>query len=184
MIKYSLLKKGKDGKVTVDGITSFLVYCHNEERWDAFISLLADEDLRDEYPLNNYAYYRGLEIAYTTGIAEPFQAYAIFEETNFNMEWLRYTTKENRDFYNNLPDVIELYRGCSKYEYDTCNIGLSWTTDRGEAEFFAFRFSPKDRIVIKTSVPKHFICYTFQDRHEKECVVPPMDSSDVEIVAT
>lgn len=184
MIDYSLLKKGKDGKVTIEGIFGFLCYCNSDERWDAFISLIVDDDLREEYPLNKYAYYRGLEDAYTSGWADPYQAYEIFEETNYNMEWLRYTTKENRDFYYNLPENIELYRGCSKEEYETSNIGFSWTTDRGEAEFFAFRFSHDDRIVIKTSVPKHYLCYTFQDRHEKECIVLPMDSSDVEIVTT
>ncbi len=182
LIDYSRLTKGKDGKVTVNGIMDFLLYCCDKNRWEAFYSLLENDELRSKYPLNKYAFYRGFDFAYTCGRANRFEAYQILEDIAIWNEWCHYTTKNNRDFYKQLPDIVELYRGCSKWEYDSSNILFSWTTDRGIAEFFAFRYSQENRIVLKTKVKKERICCAFQDRDEKECVLIDLQPSDVEIV--
>ena len=46
-------------------------------------------------------------------------------------------TKDELEYYNNLPDELVLYRGVSIGRTD---IGLSWTDDKEKAEWFEHRF--------------------------------------------
>lgn len=73
-----------------------------------------------------------------------------------------------RSEYSSLPQHLEIYRGCSIKEYDDCDFGCSWTTDRACAEFFAFRFSKQQRAVFTIEVDKSEIIYFGNDRQESE----------------
>ena len=69
-----------------------------------------------------------------------------------------------------------MYRGCNPYH----RLGLSWTTDRAKAEWFAERFA----CVMKTRVysahaPAGHILAMFQARKESEVVVNPAGLEDV-----
>ena len=68
-------------------------------------------------------------------------------------------------------EPLTIYRGVCSSRYRS---GLSWTTDRERAYFFARRFAFDGRGVVYTGIadPKH-ILGMFDDRQETEIVVDP-----------
>ena len=56
----------------------------------------------------------------------------------------------------------------------------SWTTNRGIAEFFAFRFDKPDAVVLKAQVHKYDIASVITSRGEEEVIVTEIE--DYEIV--
>lgn len=86
---------------------------------------------------------------------------------------------EEREFFNNLPDKVTIYRGCTKKEIKSGKFRMSWTLDRKIAEFFAFEYINlnhensfrKDKslydIVEKSVDKKDLLCY-FGGRNEAE----------------
>ena len=90
--------------------------------------------------------------------------------------------KEELEVYNNFPDEVILYRGVRvEDELDEENIGLSFTYDKEQAEWFAKRFSKGGGkpTLIEAKVKKSDILSVFEDRNEKEVVVDP---EQIEIV--
>lgn len=87
--------------------------------------------------------------------------------------------EEDREFFNNLPDEVTIYRGCTKEEIKSGNFRLSWTLDKKIAEFFAFTYinhtydkgGKKDitkyDIMEKVVSKKDLLCY-FSGRNEAE----------------
>jgi hypothetical protein len=74
-------------------------------------------------------------------------------------------------FYNELPERITVYRGCSKMRQR----GLAWTTERGVAEGFAKglrQIEVPEPVVLKCVVPKSVVLATFAfDRNESEVLL-------------
>ena len=96
-------------------------------------------------------------------------------------EWI--STNEERKFYDELPDdVVLLYRGGSIDEAISGEYGISWTTSRPVAEFFAFRHGIDGQAVFCTVVPKSKIRAVFTEQEEKECLL--IEPTNVEIVTT
>ena len=131
--------------VTGDDIVNILrTYTSDRDRWELFANLAENDKLSDE------AFNKGLVIAWTVGRGTgDFRAIQYFmrckKELVMNEEELAY--------YNRLPDKVTLYRGCSMDEYededgDSC-FGISWTTSREIAEFFAFRNEQEDTAVYR-----------------------------------
>jgi hypothetical protein len=94
-------------------------------------------------------------------------------------------TEEEREYFNNLPEELTIYRGCTKKEINSGNFRCSWTLDKKVAEFFAFEYinrifedggKPKDKslydIVEKTVNKKDLLCY-FGGRDEAEVLYIP-----------
>ena len=79
--------------------------------------------------------------------------------------------EDENAFYNELPERITVYRGCSKMRQR----GLAWTTDRGVAEGFAKghrQIEVPEPVVIKCDVPKSVVLATFAyDRQENEVLL-------------
>lgn len=75
--------------------------------------------------------------------------------------------------YDELPDVVELYRGICSDEYYPA---MSWTLDKTQAEWFANRFNRNGKIIEAKVRKEHIYCY---QEHEKECIV---DYEEVEIL--
>ena len=87
---------------------------------------------------------------------------------------LRYMTDESRAFYDQLPKVVTVYRGCAR-KYTDC---IAWTTDRATAAFFAARtrYDPNSDPVIATghiSVTDPKLYFASADRGEFEIVCRP-----------
>ncbi len=75
---------------------------------------------------------------------------------------------ELKSEYSVLPEHLTIYRGGSMNEYDKCDFGCSWSTDRACAEFFAFRFTEHQRAVFSMEVEKSEIIYFGNNRNENE----------------
>lgn len=74
-------------------------------------------------------------------------------------------------FYQNLPDTLEIYRGVRK---DSKKVeGMSWSTNKETAEWFADRFSMKRAggDVYRAIIDKRDILAYFSGRNEDEIVV-------------
>jgi hypothetical protein len=76
-------------------------------------------------------------------------------------------TDEDKQAFNALPEVVTVYRGCQKGLNEN---GLSWTTDKDKAEFFAHRFR-KQGIILKRQVRKSEIVAMLTGRGESEVIV-------------
>ena len=96
-------------------------------------------------------------------------------------KWI--TTNEERKFYDALPDNgIFLYRGGSIDEAISGEYGISWTSSRPVACFFAFRHTTENRAVFMTVAPKSKIRAVFTEREEKECLL--IEPTNVQVVTT
>ena len=70
-----------------------------------------------------------------------------------------------------LPDDIEIYRGVRHME---CARGLSWSTDKARATWFARRWSGGQEAILATGrVKKADVLAYFDGRNESEVVVNP-----------
>jgi hypothetical protein len=76
-----------------------------------------------------------------------------------------------RAFYDSLPALIAVYRGCEKGR----ERGLHWTTDRAVAERFASgqRCFNRFPTLVRAVIPKQHVFAVFADREEIEVVVDP-----------
>lgn len=188
MIDYSLLKFKKNGQVSTKSLMDFLLYCNGEERWDAFWELTHDD--AEDYPMSWKTFYKGLVFAYGSGKASHNEAKEMFDEI-FSFE--EYANKKDIKWLESKwceGHGIILYRGCTTGEIDDDNIGVSWTTDLGTAEFFAYRFKDKAEeagyqpCVIKAEVGFADVKAVLRDRNEDEVVITELYADDVEIIST
>jgi hypothetical protein len=150
--------------VTGEDITNLLwTYTDSNLRWELFADLAEKGKLSDE------AFNKGLAIAWTEGRGTgDFRAMAYFDRCQKEL----IMDEEELAYYNNLPDKVTLYRGCSIEEYegeDSC-FGISWTTSRDVAEFFAFRNEQEDTAVYSIEVDKEDIKTVFLSRNEFEAI--------------
>ena len=79
---------------------------------------------------------------------------------------------ENGKFFDALPDLVQVYRGCAAYR----TRGISWTADRDVGMKFArgIRFDNEpDRVLVEAIIPKQAIFAVFTDRKESEIVLDP-----------
>lgn len=79
-----------------------------------------------------------------------------------------YDDELKKEYYA-LPQQLTIFRGGCIEEYNECNFGCSWTTDRACAEFFAFR-EKKKRAVFSLEVDKSEFFYFGNDRNENEII--------------
>src|SRR4051812_1452054 len=80
---------------------------------------------------------------------------------------------EEREAFGKLPDKVSVYRGVRTPRHN--RLGLSWTTDRARADFFAerYRMHPKSMpAVLGGFVLKRQIIALLLGRGENEVVVP------------
>jgi hypothetical protein len=77
----------------------------------------------------------------------------------------------DRRFYDLLPRVVEVWRGCEHGR----ERGPSWTTDRATAAEFAQgkRCRNKKPTLVRAEIPKEHIFAVFTDRQESEIVLDP-----------
>jgi hypothetical protein len=78
----------------------------------------------------------------------------------------------DRAFYDGLPEHVPVFRGCTRRRVR----GLSWTTDRERAEFFArgSRFGPQpDPVIACAEIAKANLFFVSTARKEGEAVLDP-----------
>lgn len=106
-------------------------------------------------------------------------------------DWIEYMSAERTDrdhlmdederaAFAKLPDMIEIHRG---YKLTERKLGMSWTTNLPQAEWFARRLiHPDERAyVVSGTVPKDKVLAYFLGRQESEIVVFP---EDVTVIGT
>ena len=74
--------------------------------------------------------------------------------------------EEEFNLLQSLPDEVTIYRGCQPGINEN---GLSWTTDKAKAEFFAKRFS-KEGIILEKTISKSDIIALLTGRGESEVI--------------
>jgi hypothetical protein len=83
-------------------------------------------------------------------------------------------SEEQREFFDGLPDVVHVFRGCSSNRRN----GISWTTSAKVAAGFARGHRgirvPRP-VVVEGSVPKTRIIAVLTDRDEQELILNPKD---------
>ncbi|MPY73091.1 MAG: hypothetical protein GEU87_02420 [Alphaproteobacteria bacterium] len=92
-----------------------------------------------------------------------------------------YLPDDKRAFFDALPDIVTVYRGCSANRVKR----ISWTTDLAVATGFAqgHRWIPvHDPVIAKSTIPKASIFMMMSDRDEKEIVLDPAQLGDIGIV--
>lgn len=189
--KFGDLRKAKQFEAALlepvineDNILSTLFWVDSENRWELF------ELICDKYDLTPKAFAIGLKDAWSTGIGtgSP-KVFSFFRRVDRTLMM----DEEEQQYYDALPDKVTLYRGCDinelNYLKDDCAddndgscLGISWTTDRGVAEFFAFRYDIEDRVVVSIEVEKSSIVTFINDRNEYECIILDIDSLAPQIV--
>jgi len=96
----------------------------------------------------------------------------------------RMMNDEEREFFDNLPDEVTIYRGALEFEDGTSNIdGYSWSLDREMAEFFANRFvrDGDTPVIVEGKIAKEKIRSYFSGRNENEIIA---DYEDVTLLKT
>lgn len=81
--------------------------------------------------------------------------------------------EESREFYENLPEKVIIYRAMSKKELKSKKFRPSWTLDKKVAEEFQIRsmnLYRKPRVIHTLEVPKKDILAIFLDRQEQEAI--------------
>lgn len=189
MIDYNKLEHNKKGQVTLRSLMNFLLYCSSDERWDTFWEITHDEE--NNYGMDWKTFYKGLTFAYQCGKAPHSEAKELFDEISYPPDFI--SKKDMKWLDKHLQDnhcKVTVYRGCTTGEINKDDIGTSWTTDLGTAEFFAYRFKEKaietglQPCVIKAEVWWDSIKAVLLDRNEAEVVITDLCADDVEIIGT
>ncbi len=85
---------------------------------------------------------------------------------------IEFLSAADRRFYDALPDVIAVYRGCGRRRVR----GLPWTTDRAVAAKFArggrFR-APHDPVIASAVIAKADLFFVSAARKESEAILDP-----------
>lgn len=91
-------------------------------------------------------------------------------------------TTEELEFYQSLPSIVTIYRGCSFQLRD----GASWSVDRNVANSFPFlnRYRVADPVLITATVRKNNIVAIKLDRDEVEVITFRAEVASVEAAQT
>lgn len=113
---------------------------------------------------------------------EPIEVLMAFNNTDPK----DYLSTKDYEYWQSLPDEVEVYRGCDIQELDEAGfpLGISWTLDYKVAEFFAYRYKNEEGCIVKATVSKDdIICYK-NSRCEAEVIITdPFASDNFEIVS-
>lgn len=130
-----------------------------------FFNLLKDE-------LSDEDYWMILGFCYTTSdfaFESSDLLREMFQVNRSNKEFLM--NEEDRGTFNNLPQQLTIYRGCSKKEIDSNQLRFSWTLNKEIAEFFAYKYKRNlltPCSVITKTISKYSVTAYFNDRNEEE----------------
>jgi hypothetical protein len=75
----------------------------------------------------------------------------------------------DQTFFDRLPKHVTIYRGASR----KFPLGISWTTEKAKAEWFAHRFGDPDASVLSGTICKRHVWAVFTARNENEILCDP-----------
>jgi hypothetical protein len=85
---------------------------------------------------------------------------------------IQHYSDEQRAFFESLPQVVTVYRGCSRQRI----AGISWTTEAEIAIQFAHghrQIPVPDPVIVTAEIDKNDILAVFTDRSENEIICTP-----------
>lgn len=108
--------------------------------------------------------------------------------TMFNEITIDDFSPQCRKYWDELPNMVTVYRGCTAEELDAglgAPLGISWTFNFKVADFFASRFwNKKDdedkHYVVEAIVPKTMIKWIDFSRTEDEAIIPCLLEDEIE----
>lgn len=86
---------------------------------------------------------------------------------------------QDRELFKNLPDELTIYRGFNNKDGNPR--GLSWTTSKKKAAFFAYRFE-QEGTIVSAKINKSDALAFFTSRNEFEILLKPITLSYLEIL--
>ncbi len=81
-----------------------------------------------------------------------------------------------------LPEVITIYRGMAREEFESNKFGMSWSLNHDVALRFAQDSNAPDTVVVKSMVQKQDVLLYYKDRSEEEIVVKNKTITEGELV--
>jgi hypothetical protein len=101
-------------------------------------------------------------------------------------------TGEEKETYENFPDVVKVYRGIGVDENDEVNIkpehgldiGISWTTDKETSIWFCRRkiiWKNMKPILLESEVKKADILLFLNGRKEFEVIIDPKNLKEIKV---
>lgn len=82
-----------------------------------------------------------------------------------------YANEDDKHIFDELDDVVTVYRGCRVEEEDTMELGFSFTLDKSIAEKFKDRDTRYESKIVTKRVRKSEIIFYTNDRLEQEVVI-------------
>lgn len=156
-----------DGFLAPENIISVLCRANTNERWDLFAYYIVQN-----YDMTPEAFGCGLKSAWDSGVYDEAQI-----ATQLFMMAVPDCIMDEKEMalYNSLPEKVQVYRGTSRFENDgVAANGMSWTIDRGVAEYFAFRgrsHKEEDGRVYVAEVFRNDILAIIEERGEREVIL-------------
>lgn len=151
-------KREEIGKALMEGRFSTIVYLHEKPyRMQAVRRLYEDGHLTDRATLTELFH------SVWTNIENVWQCH---EDVEYLLPLLDRDTLLKDEFMAALPDTITVYRG---HQHVNEN-GMSWTTDREKAEWFARRYGKAGEVTERT-VSKDDVLFATNEQGESEVVL-------------
>ncbi len=162
-------KQSEVEKCLTEGKYATAIFLHERPyRFDALMEYMTEYNLEDE---PNFWEIVGHIWTDSENIYESFEDWQwIWEKESPNRE--KCMSEDEREALAAMPDTLTIYRG---YQDGGTAMGMSWTLDQKQAEWFAVRFSHKGSkgTVIKGTVAKSDVLAYFTGRNEAELVILP-----------
>ena len=159
-------KKSRDKVRIIRAADKCIYSCNSEQRLQWMIRAVADQPPEIFWPvwLDNWSM-----VDYSGGL--HWYLPGIFERHGSALPFL---SEEAKARFDNLPDVVTVYRGC----HELLKRGVSWTTNRQVAAYFASggRYGrPSHPVIVTGRIEKHSLDFYFCDdtRSEAEIVCTP-----------
>lgn len=152
--------------MTNEQLEETLIMCDSTERLSTFL------EISKACKLSNKKYWKHLYESYVNSdrILEQLELDEVKDLFDSNRtckaEWIM-TKRELREL-DRLPEMVTIYRGCSEEESGDEEYGISWTTKREVAEWFANRI---DGVVVEMVIHKDSIKAYMLSRSEYEVIV-------------
>lgn len=144
-----------------DGLVSA---CHNSERGEVVACLYRAR-------LPRAAFRRALGAAWDHDHQETLEAAGSRRKL---VAWFTYAAFS---IPPDLPEIVTIWRGVSATTRPLAALGLSWTTRREVAAWFAMRFASPERppLLIRRAVPRKRLVYWSDERGEGEVIPRDVD---------
>jgi len=123
--------------------------------------------------LSDEDYWKGLRSCWSLSDNMPPRELGVMLFKNPRPGKEHFMNKEDKERFDELPEKLIIYRGCSEIESQKKVYGLSWTIDRDVAEFFAEKYIKNKDVnstIVEVKVSKSSLFAYIGGREESEVI--------------